>query len=94
MKKTVVIVVLIGIGVVLGIGGAAWTQERHPEIRAAMHALTNAERYLAAGAHDFGGHRMKALQLVQQAEAELREALAYDRAHQPSGPMPAASPTK
>ena len=94
MRKTGVIVGLIGIGLVLGIGGAAGTQERHPEIRAAMHALANAERHLAAGAHDFGGHRVKALQLVQQAEAELREGLAYDRAHEPSRPTPAASPTK
>lgn len=94
MRKAVVILMLIGMGIVLGVGGTAWTQERHPEIRAAMHALANAERHLAEGAHDFGGHRVKALQFVKQAEAELREALAYDRAHEPGGPMPAASPTK
>jgi hypothetical protein len=91
MRNAIGIVMLIGMGVVVGVGGTAWTQERHPEIRAAMHALANAERHLADGARDFGGHRAKALRLVKQAEAELREAVAYDRAHEPSGPRPAAA---
>jgi len=94
MRKAIVTVVLIGLGTMLGAGSAAWTQERHPEIRAAMHALANAERHLAEGAHDFGGHRVKAMQFVKQAEAELQEALAYDRAHDPIKPTPAAAPTK
>ena len=91
MRNAIGIVMLIGMGVVVGMGGTAWTQERHPEIRAAMHALANAERHLAEGAHDFGGHRAKALQLVKQAETELREAVAYDRAHEPSGLVQAAA---
>lgn len=67
---------------VLGTGTAVFTAERHPHIRAAMRALGNAERQLAQAAHDYGGHRAKALQLVKSAEQELREALAYDRAHE------------
>jgi len=59
--------------------GAAKGQERHPEIRAAMRALQNAKRELEKGAHDFGGHRVKALEHVNQALAECREALTYDK---------------
>lgn len=94
MRKFAVAAILIGLGIVLGAGSLAWTQERHPEIRAAMHALANAERHLAEGAHDFGGHRVKALELVKQAKVELTEALAYDRAHDPGRPLPSASTTK
>jgi len=94
MRKVAVAAILIGLGIVLGAGSLAWTQERHPEIRAAIHALGNAERHLAEGAHDFGGHRVKALELVKQAKAELTEALVYDRASEPSRPLPSGSPTK
>lgn len=56
--------------------------ERHPQIRAAMHALMNAERHLEQAAHDFGGHRAKALELVKQAQEELKAAAEYARAHE------------
>jgi len=56
--------------------------ERHPEIRAAMHALMNAERHLQEAAHDYGGHRVKAMELIKQAQEELRAGLEWDRAHE------------
>jgi hypothetical protein len=59
--------------------------ERHPHVRAAMHALMNAERQLAQAAHDYGGHRVKAMELIKQAQEELRAGLEYDRAHEPEG---------
>ena len=54
---------------------------RHPHIMAAERALRHAERQLEEAAHHFGGHRVRALELVKQAEVELREALAYANAH-------------
>jgi hypothetical protein len=56
--------------------------ERHPEIRAAMRALQNAERHLQQAAHDYGGHRVKAMELIKQAEEELKAGLEYDRTHE------------
>lgn len=53
--------------------------ERHPAIVRAWRALKHAQRALEHGAHDFGGHRAKALELVKQAEAELKAARQYDR---------------
>jgi hypothetical protein len=53
--------------------------EPHPEIRAALRALQNARAHLQRGAHDFGGHRARALQLTDQAIQECHEALRYDR---------------
>lgn len=55
--------------------------ERHPHIRAAMGDLRRAGNQLEHADRDFGGHRAKALQLVKQAEDELREAMAWAKAH-------------
>ena len=56
---------------------AALAAERHPEIHAAQRALANAGGHLAKAAHDFGGHRVHAMELIRQAQAELHEALEY-----------------
>jgi hypothetical protein len=53
--------------------------ERHPEIRQAYKALTHAKMDLERANKDFGGHRAKALELTNQALAELREALKADK---------------
>lgn len=54
-------------------------REAHPQIRAALRALENARDHLQRGAHDFGGHRARALQLADQAIQECQAALQYDR---------------
>lgn len=63
----------------LAAASPAMPAEPHPEIRAAMDALRQARRHLQHGAHDFGGHRADALRLTDQALAQCRAALAYDR---------------
>jgi hypothetical protein len=55
-------------------------RERHPEIRTAIRQLQAAKAGLQKyGAHDFGGHRVKAIEHIDQALAELHEALEYDK---------------
>lgn len=54
-------------------------RERHPEIRQAIRLLTEAQDHLSHGAHDFGGHRVKAMKHVSEALEDLHAALAYDR---------------
>lgn len=54
-------------------------REHHPEIRRALNKLHAAQKDLAHAAHDFGGHRAKAEDLVNQAIQELQAALAYDK---------------
>ncbi|MGC2333958.1 MAG: hypothetical protein WA581_21080 [Candidatus Acidiferrales bacterium] len=53
--------------------------EPHPEIRDAIAALQNARNHLDHAAHDFGGHRVDAIQAIDQAIAQLRICLKYDR---------------
>jgi len=47
--------------------------------RLAMRALENAQHALQQGATDFQGHRVKALELTNQAIQEVQAALASDR---------------
>ena len=55
-------------------------KEPHPEIRRAIRQLENAKDGLAKyGAHDFGGHRAKAIDHIDQALSELKQALQYDK---------------
>jgi hypothetical protein len=53
--------------------------ERHPAIRAAIHALEKAKNELKAANHDFGGHRAQALIDCDKAIAQLKLALENDR---------------
>lgn len=56
----------------------AKANERHPELNHALRALTNAQRFLSQAAHDFQGHRARALELTQQAIAEVHQAMRVD----------------
>ena len=53
--------------------------EAHPHIRASLHELQEARRELETAAHDFGGHRKEAIEAVDNAIKQLREALEYDK---------------
>jgi hypothetical protein len=50
---------------------------KHPEMAAAIQHLREAKSNLEHAAHDFGGHRAKALEHVNQALAECNEAMNY-----------------
>ncbi len=59
--------------------GSAPHFERHPEIRRAIRALEAAKHDLQAADHDFGGHRVDALNACDNAIAQLKLALQYDK---------------
>jgi hypothetical protein len=52
--------------------------EKQPHMRAALKSLHEAERQLASASHDKGGHRVKALEHVRAAIAEVKEGIKYD----------------
>ena len=80
MKRSILLVAgIFLLAMALGIGSTAWTAERHPQIRAAEHDLASAKYHLQRAARDFGGHRVKAIALIDQAQEELHEALKFDR---------------
>jgi len=65
--------------------------ERHPHIRAAMADLRKAANQLEHADHDLGGRRAIKVKMVKQAEDELREAIAWAKAHPDSDKTPAAA---
>jgi len=67
------------------------------EMRRALRSIHTTERHLTRATGDFDGHRAKALELVKQAEAEVRAALPPPPPRQPRTPAaapgaPAAAP--
>jgi len=54
-------------------------QEPHPQIMAAIRALEEAKLHLQRAAHDFGGHRVKAIRAIDAALVQLKLALKYDK---------------
>ncbi len=53
--------------------------EPHPQINAALRALERAKDHLQKAAHDFGGHRVEAIQAIDAAMAQLKTCLQYDK---------------
>jgi len=49
----------------------------HPRIVKAIDAIEDAEAYMKAAPHDFGGHRVQAIADCDKALKQLREALKY-----------------
>ncbi len=101
LKRSVVVASMLAIGCVLGFGTLAFTQEKKPPatrtglhlIHAAAKALEDAEKHLQRAEHHFGGHRAKALELVKQAEGELKQAVEYAKANPPAPSKPASTTT-
>lgn len=81
MKKTVI---ALSAALVLGtlIGCVAYAQQnRHPEMHAAIQHLNMAENSLQHAAHDYGGHRERAMALIQQARDEIKAGIEYANHH-------------
>ena len=101
LKRSVIVASVLAIGFVLGFGTLAFTQEKKPSatraglhlIHAAAKSLEDAEKHLQRAEHHFGGHRAKALDLVKQAEGELKQAVEYAKANPPAPSKPASTTT-
>lgn len=53
--------------------------ERHPEIREALASLRRAKEHMEHAAHDFGGHRVEAIEATNQAIKQLELCLKFDK---------------
>jgi hypothetical protein len=58
---------------------AANPAEPHPEIREALGALRRAKEHMEHAAHDFGGHRVEAIEATNRAIQQLEVCLKYDK---------------
>lgn len=53
--------------------------EPHPQIRQAIAALRRAKEHMEHAAHDFGGHRVEAIEATNKAIEQLEICLKYDK---------------
>ena len=53
--------------------------EPHPEIREALAALRHAKEHMEHAAHDFGGHRVEAIEATDKAIKQLELCLKFDK---------------
>jgi hypothetical protein len=74
---TILLAGLLGASVLTGTAFA----KRQPLMRDALHDLQVARATLDAAAPDKGGHRVKAIELTDQAIAEVRDGIQYDNTH-------------
>lgn len=63
----------------IGSRAEAYGREHHPAIRNAIDALVTARSDLQHADHDFGGHRVAAIDAIDHALEQLRLALQFDR---------------
>jgi len=54
---------------------------KHPRLHEAMRSLEVAKKHLEAAPKEFGGHRVKAIEHINQAMEEVRAALRYAQEH-------------
>jgi hypothetical protein len=67
-------------GLTLGasaLAGVAQAGEGHPRILTAIGGLKDARAYLKAAPHNFGGHRAKAIEKIDEALEQLQVCLKY-----------------
>jgi sugar phosphate isomerase/epimerase len=84
LKRSVVVAGMLAIGFVLGFGTLRSPRKRSRRRRGpdctdsrGDQGAEDAEKHLQRAEQHFGGHRAKALELVKQAEGELKQAVEY-----------------
>ena len=80
-RRKVLTTVLPGVllGTVLASRTKAEPPADQPHMQAALEALRNAKRELDAATSDKGGHRVKAIRLVEQAISQVEQGINFDR---------------
>jgi hypothetical protein len=80
-RRAVVNTILTGVAALAAVAvpSRARAQERQPKMQAALEALRQAHTALAQASPDKGGHRVKAMELIQQAIAEVEKGIQFDR---------------
>ena len=60
---------------------AGYSVASQPQMQSALSHLEAAEKDLRQATRDKGGHRDRALELVQRAQNQVREGIKYDNRH-------------
>jgi len=72
VKRTIIVLV---IGLLIGGAAGSWAAIHQPHMLAALEALKNAKTELESAEHNKGGHREKALELVNKAIEQTKKGI-------------------
>ena len=73
MRKSRTLLVMIPVCL---LAARAVRADEHPDMSAAQQALESARQHLQAAGHEYGGHRAKAIERINQALEQIRLGLA------------------
>lgn len=76
MKQRIISSVAV-VALMLALSSPSPAAGPHPQIEAALASLQNAKQHLQEAAHDFGGHRVDAINAIDAADHQLRICLQY-----------------
>ena len=74
-------IVCAAAALVIGFAAGTAFADRQPHMQAALRALRNARQQLDVAEADKGGHRVKAIQLVNDAIREVEAGVRFDNRH-------------
>jgi L-lactate utilization protein LutB len=74
IRSVVVTAALAGL-TLLSVGASRSSAEEHPRLHAALYEMRHARTELQDAKHDFGGHRAKALEAMDEAISQIDKAL-------------------
>ena len=72
---------LLALGIVVGSNAARGAGDKQPLMNRALTQLKAAKMALQTATHDKGGHRVKAIELVNAAIVEVEAGINYDDKH-------------
>jgi len=84
MKSRFAAILALVLGIVMTLSVqwlSAQSREPQPEMKSALEHLREAQQDLNSGSHDKGGHRVKAIEYVNNAINEVDQAIRYDNTH-------------
>jgi hypothetical protein len=75
MTRSLLVTTVLGAVALLGLGAPRAAAEEHPRMHTALYEMRHARTELKEAAHDFGGHRVKALEALEVAINQVDKAL-------------------
>jgi acyl-CoA reductase-like NAD-dependent aldehyde dehydrogenase len=78
MKTKLKTIAVLAVAGTLGMWSSSALAERQPHMHRAMRLLEEARESLTRATHDKGGHRVKAIEHIDAAMAEVRSGISFD----------------
>ncbi len=81
-KRSAMVVAVLVVTMLLSVASPVFAQEKQPKMQEALMHLREAKKSLEAAEANKGGHREKAMQLVDQAIKQVEEGIQYANQHE------------